>query len=320
MQKLKAFLQVVRWPNLLFILLTQVAFYFFIIQNVYSETPQFLRLNVKLFFLLTIASILIAAAGNIINDYFDVNIDRINKPEKMIVGKIITPRSAILWHLVLSFIGVTISFYVSFEMHQRLWWLGFCNLLVVLLLVVYSSTFKKKLLIGNVLIALLTAWVIIVIVLSQFQLNYSQSMLMYEDTIKQNFLKVFRIGMLYASFAFIITLIREVVKDMEDYIGDMKNGCKTMPIVWGFPVSKVFVAVWTIVLVGLLIILQFYVLQYYWYFAILYCLALVIVPLLFSTKVLLAASDKLHFNALSNIYKFIMLTGILSMMFFKIYA
>ncbi len=320
MQKLKAFLQVVRWPNLVFIFLTQVAFYFFVVQVIYKDSPQFLRLHIWLFFLLSIASVLIAAAGNIINDYFDVNMDRINKPEKMVVGKSISPRSAILWHFILSFIGVTISFYVSFEMHQRFWWLGFCNLIVVLLLVVYSSTFKKKFLIGNVVIALLTAWVIIVIVLSQFQINYAPSALFYENNIKENFLKVFRIGMLYATFAFIITLIREVVKDMEDYIGDMKNGCKTMPIVWGFPVSKVFIAVWTIVLVGLLIVLQFYVLQYYWYFAILYCLIFIIAPLLFSTKVLLAASDKVHFNALSNIYKFIILTGILSMVFFKIYA
>jgi 4-hydroxybenzoate polyprenyltransferase len=126
--------------------------------------------------------------------------------------------------------------------------------------------------------------------------------------------------MLYAAFAFVITLMREVVKDMEDYIGDFRNGCRTMPIVWGFPASKVFIAVWTIVLIGMIIILQFYVLQYQWFLAIIYSLIFILLPLLFSLKLLTAAMGSLHYLSLSNLYKFIMLTGILSMIFFKIYA
>ncbi len=312
MQIFKGFLKLIRWPNLIFIIITQLLFYYVVAQPFYNTLSLEPSLTPWLFFILLFASVCIAAAGYIINDYFDVNIDLINKPDKLVVEKIIHRRWTLAWHFILSFIGVVLSFYISYELNQFFWWLGFCNLGVVILLVVYSTSFKKQLLIGNVLISALTAWVIIVIVLTQVG---SHSVGVY----KPAFLKLFRVGMLYATFAFIITLIREVAKDMEDVVGDERNGCKTMPIVWGFRVSKVFIALCTAVLVCLLIVLQLYVLQYYWYGAIVYCLALIIAPLVFSLKVLQAAMGQLHYHALSNIYKLIMLTGILSMIFFKIY-
>jgi 4-hydroxybenzoate polyprenyltransferase len=320
MQKVKDFFKLIRWPNLLFIVLTQTAFYYFVLQTQYASTPVALKLDPVLFSLLVLASVCIAAAGYIINDYFDINIDLINKPGKMVVGKSINRRHAILWHFFLSVIGIVISFYVSNALHQHFWWLGFSNLLVVLLLVVYSSGFKKQLLTGNIIISFLTAWVIIVLIMSQYQLHFATGANAEIMQAKENFSKLLRIGFLYAAFAFMVTLIREVVKDMEDFIGDAKNGCKTMPIVWGFQVSKVFVAVWTMVLIALVIVLQFYVLQYQWFAAIVYSLVLILVPLLFSMKVLIAAADRLHYHSLSTIYKFIMLMGILSMLFFKIYA
>jgi 4-hydroxybenzoate polyprenyltransferase len=320
MQKVKDFFKLIRWPNLVFIVFTQAAFYYFVLQTLYVNTPVSLKLNNLLFALLVIASVFIAAAGYIINDYFDINIDLINKPGKMVVGKTINRRYAILWHFILSFIGIVLSFYVSNALNQHFWWLGFSNLLVVLLLVGYSSGFKKQLLTGNIIISFLTAWVIIVLIMSQYQLNFTLGATEEIVLAKENFNKLLRIGFLYAAFAFMITLIREVVKDMEDFIGDARNGCKTMPIVWGFQVSKVFVAVWTIVLIALVIVLQFYVLQYQWFVAIVYSIVLILLPLLFSMKVLVAAIDRLHYHTLSNIYKFIMFMGILSMLFFKIYA
>jgi 4-hydroxybenzoate polyprenyltransferase len=312
MKKLNAFIKLIRWPNLVFIILTQIAFYFFVLTTTFNTSENNIHLSVALLCLLIISSVLIAAAGYIINDYFDINIDLINKPSKQIIGNTISKQQAIFWHFVFSLIGIFLSFYISVKMQQQWWWLGWCNFFVVSLLVIYSSTFKKKLLIGNVLISLLTAWVIIVLVMSEFQLANTVN--------KGAYSKFFRIGLLYASFAFIVTLIREVVKDMEDVIGDMQNGAKTMPIVWGFPVSKVFVAIWTFILIALILILQLYVLQYQWYFAIIYALLFIVVPLVFSLKVLIAASSTLHYHMLSTIYKVIMLTGILSMIFFKVYA
>ncbi len=320
--KLKAFLQLVRWPNLVFIILTQVAFYYFVMLGTYGNEMQYLKVTTPLLLILILASVCIAAGGNIINDYFDINIDVINKPSKVIIGNGINKRYAILLHFILSFVGVSLSFYISYALQQSFWWLGWCNLIAVFVLIFYSASLKKKLLTGNIVIAVLTAWVIVVLLLSQFRLNYTNAVVANIDKqIAANYYaKLVRIGLLYAAFAFIITLIREVVKDMEDVIGDTKHGCRTMPIVWGLQVCKVFVAVWSIVLVAMLLLVQFYVLQYAWYFAILYCLIAVIVPLIFTLTVLAKSFESTHFHTLSTLYKYIMLTGILSMIFFKIYA
>ncbi len=84
----------------------------------------------------------------------------------------------------------------------------------------------------------------------------------------------------YAGFAFIISFIREAIKDMEDMPGDAKYGCRTMPIVWGVNATKVYVAVWLIVLIAVLIILQVYVLQFKWWLAVAYSVATIIFPLI----------------------------------------
>ena len=131
--------------------------------------------------------------------------------------------------------------------------------------------------------------------------------------------RFFRFAVLYTSFAFIISLIREVIKDMEDMEGDRKYGCRTMPIVWGVNASKVFVAVWIIVLVAALTILQFYVLPFGWWLSALYCLLLIIAPLLWILIKLFRARSQEDFHLLSRVVKLVMLTGILSMIFFRVY-
>ena len=129
-----------------------------------------------------------------------------------------------------------------------------------------------------------------------------------------------RISFLYAGFAFVISLIREVVKDMEDMEGDRRYDCRTMPIVWGLNVSKMFVAVWIIVLILVLLALQFYVLQFHWWLSALWCVALIIVPLIWIFKKLFKAQTPGDFHILSTAIKLVMFTGILSMFFFWFYS
>ena len=131
--------------------------------------------------------------------------------------------------------------------------------------------------------------------------------------------RFFRFAILYGGFAFIISLIREVIKDMEDMEGDRKYGCRTMPIVWGLNASKVFVAVWIIVLVAVLIILQFYVLPFGWWHSALYCFVCIIAPLLWIFQKLFSARSSEDFHKLSSLIKLVMFTGILSMVFFRMY-
>jgi 4-hydroxybenzoate polyprenyltransferase len=310
MKLIAAFLKLIRVLNLLFIALTQVLFQYFIVVPMLSRTAHSAALPDRYFILLTTSSILIAAAGYIINDYFDLNIDRINKPGKVVVERLIRRRSAIIWHWVLSFIGVILGFYVGWKVGVI--WLGFANMACVAALWFYSTTFKKKLLWGNVIISLLTAWVVMVV---GFVTHYR--MVTDAGLYGTQFAsKLLRFTFLYAGFAFIICLIREVVKDIEDMPGDSRYGCRTMPIVWGVHVSKVFAGTWLSVLTAALLIVFAYVLQFKWWLTAAYCLVFVILPLMIVLRRFFKAESTRDFRALSGLIKLVMFTGILSMVFF----
>ncbi len=264
-----------------------------------------------IFLLICISSVLIAAAGYIINDYFDLNIDQVNKPDKLVVDKIIRRRWVIVWHIVLSVTGIAIGFYVDYTTHILL--LGFSNAVCVFLLFVYSISLKRKFLAGNILISLLTSWTILVVAWCEYNHLIKINNGLHAD-------KILRETFLYAGFAFIISLIREVVKDMEDMEGDRKYGCRTMPIVWGINATKVFVAVWLVVLTGVFLIVQVYALRLGWWLSVLYSLILILAPLIWIFRKLFPAQSPQDFHRISSAIKFVMLTGIVSMIFFKVYA
>ncbi len=306
---IKPFLKLIRWPNLVFIILTQVLFEFCIYRSIYAyNIPVH---NTLQFVLLVAASVFIAAAGYIINDYFDINIDLVNKPTKMVLMKKLNRRWALVWHLGLSTLGVLCTaFAVNFFSR---WYLVFANIICVFLLWFYSARFKKDLLIGNFVVSLLTAWSILIIFFSKYSFQNAF------ENIDGGQVRLFRFAMLYAGFAFIISLVREAIKDIEDLPGDEKFGCKTMPIIWGVNATKVYITVWLTMLIVMLVVVQFYILQFGWWIAVAYCLLFIILPLLLVFKKLLAAQSTTDYRQLSNYTKAIMLTGILSMLLFTIY-
>jgi 4-hydroxybenzoate polyprenyltransferase len=198
------------------------------------------------------------------------------------------------------------------------WLVAVGNGVCVILLWVYSTTFKRQLLIGNLVISALTAWVILVLLVAELPGWWTGELV--NDTEKSTVARLSRIGVLYAAFAFILSLVREVVKDMEDMEGDRKEGCRTMPIEWGIQASKVFAGVWLVVLIVTLIITQVYVLQFGWWLSASYILLFVIIPLIFIFKKLPPAATTADFARLSKMLKWVMLLGILSMMFFLRYT
>lgn len=305
MKLITAFLRLVRWQNLVFIGLTQGLFYFCVYHSLFRAEQ-----NTSQLLWIMAASILIAAGGYIINDYFDLNIDLINKPTKNVINVAISRRWAIAWHLILNVAAIACTIMaVSFQK----WYLILANIACILLLWFYSTSFKRQLLIGNIVIALLTAWTVLVIFYTFVPL-YSAI-----GTDDLTTVKFFRAAFLYAGFAFIITLIREAVKDIEDMKGDARYGCKTLPIVAGVTATKIYTMVWTIVLIGSLVILQLYVLQFNWWWAVIYSLLFVIIPLVYFATLLIRAKTTSDFKKLSAYSKWIMLAGILSMIFFRIY-
>ena len=315
MKKISDFFKLIRWPNLVFIALTQILFFYCVVQPVlYGDELHMPREYSVLFFILCLSSVFIAAAGYVINDYFDLNIDLVNKPERMVVDRSISRRWAIFFHMLFSFAGVLMGFYIGLQNGN--WIIGFANTGCVFLLWFYSTTFKKKLLSGNIIISILTAWVVFVVYL----LTIHQQLDLLHMINNGSQQKLLRLAILYASFAFIITLIREVIKDIEDMEGDAKYGCKTMPIVWGVDFSKVFATIWLVILLVLLIIVLFYVLQFRMWIAAAYCLFLIVLPTAYSLNRLLKANTTKDFALLSKWIKAVIFTGILSMILFKFFA
>ncbi len=308
MKLFTAFLRLIRLPNLIFIALTQGLFYFSVF-NSFLLKPGYPHKDF-LFYLLVLASVVIAAAGYIINDYFDLQIDAINKPDKVVVDKLVKRRWAIVWHLLLSAIGILLSFYISYKIGK--WIILLANIFCVILLWFYSTTFKKKLLSGNIIIAALTAWVIVVV----YFFAGANISVWQPGEISFDVRKLFKFCILYSGFAFIVSLIREVVKDLEDMDGDAKYHCHTMPIVWGVPTTKVFTAVWLIVCIAALAIVQLYAWQSGWWTMAVYCISFIITPMAVILNKLYKAVTPADYHKLSNLIKYTMLAGILSMLFF----
>jgi 4-hydroxybenzoate polyprenyltransferase len=235
MKLFSAFLRLVRWPNLVFIVLTQALFYYCVYK------PLFHSSQLESLVWIIVASVLIAAAGYIINDYFDLNIDQINKPEKNVFAKTIHRRWAIIWHFAFSFLGILAT---AIAVGLNKWYLILANIACTALLWFYSTSFKRQLLIGNVVISILTAWTVLILF---FAFTSPRDAIMGDS---YETIKFFRISFLYAGFAFISSLIREAIKDIEDMEGDARYNCKTLPIVAGVRSAKIYISIWAVVLLA----------------------------------------------------------------------
>lgn len=270
----ESLLKLTRFGNLIIIAFAQYFTAGFLIGN---HTINDLNL-----FLLSCATVLIAAAGYIINDYYDVKIDYINKPDRVIIGKSITRRYAILFHVGLSLTGLLIGAYLS-------WQIAVLNLVTIFLLWLYSNNLKRLPFIGNFTVAALTGLSILAV---DFLYLTDKALIL-----------------IYALFAFFVTLIREIVKDMEDLKGDNSFGCRTLPIIWGLRKTKLAIYVILLIFCVTVVVLDFFYealpLRYYTIF--------LFTPLLLFLYWLIKADMKKDFALLSSFCKVIMLLGILSM-------
>lgn len=250
------FLKLIRWPNLLIMAFTQymVRWCLFAPVNSLMKSdigygPMDTQLMPELdFFLLVLSTIMIGAAGYIINDYFDVRIDEVNRPSTNLVGKMIKRRVAIAAHTTFNVLGVLIGAWLSYKYH--IFRVGVLIYITApALLWFYSTNLKRQFLIGNVVIALLSGLVPLIVALFEKQ-NIVNYIISGENNIPQmireqsaNYLLTdMHVAFVLGLFAFIISLLREIIKDVEDYEGDLEYGCKTMPIVIGIARTKIVLA------------------------------------------------------------------------------
>ena len=309
------YLKLIRWQNLLIIVLTQFLMRYAIMKPIAgllnlrlisdgSVVPLSLQLPLSDFIILVLSTVAIAAGGYVINDYFDIRTDLINRGD-IIVSKRISRRRAMMWHNILNIAGVLAGFYISYRVGYL--WLGIIFLLVSGLLYFYSSTYKRMLLVGNIIVAVLTAMVPMMVLAFEIPVIYSHYSPL-TDNMPSLLVLVYWVGG-FSIFAFFTTLAREIIKDMEDFQGDSAYGSNSLPVVAGIGISRaVVVSLQLITLVLLIMVWARYLSDYY---TLVYMIIVIIVPLLVSTYFVLTGSGPAGFNKSSIFMKIVMLAGIL---------
>lgn len=292
------YLKLIRYQNLLMLAFMQLVFRYLFLAQSYVD----LALTDINYILLVIATVCIAAGGYVINNIMDQDTDEIAKPQNRVVGISISETVAYNWYIGLTIVGVGIGFYLSNVIYKPTFASMF--ILVATLLYMYATSFKQIPVLGNVVVALMLSTSIIIIGLFDIlpAIDVDNRFRMKE---------AFEILMHYAIFAFIINLIREIVKDMEDMDGDYLSGINSLPIAIGVQKTKIIVGVLTVISIG---ILAYYVnsnlfeLDYVVYYAII----LIVGPLIYFGVKLLNAATKKEYHHLSLVLKIILFFGILS--------
>jgi 4-hydroxybenzoate polyprenyltransferase len=312
-------IKLIRYKNLLFIVLIQFLMSKAIINPILEMyhlvplTPNWILLGI------IAATVLIAAGGYVINDYFDIKIDRLNRSDKVIVGVEVSKKSAMLFYQILTGLGIVIG--IAAAVYIKNFTLGLIFIIVPGMLWFYSSSYKRQLIIGNLIIALSAALVPLVPLVTEASLlsDYYGELIKETPIIPQMYKWVCG----FALFAFWWTMIREIIKDIQDQKGDREMECHTIPIVWGNTAAKIILVAMIIIALAVLYWLSCFVIKfppesqltqhYFWFGIALPSLCLVIM-------LILAKTPHDYHNA-STLTKFIMLVGVLySVIFYFIIA
>ena len=312
---IKAWLRLIRIPNLIILAVI------FILLHIGIYLPVFYSLGVAspfngcVFSLFVVSVVLVMAGGNIINDYFDYQIDLINRPQRLSIGKTISFDRAFNVYIVLTSLGIFGGFITGWLCGN--YKVGFFYGFGALMLYLYSESYKKRLLVGNLIIALFGALSIILLWLYEFFALRSDA---------TSFITVYplfpRINLLmggYALFAFLTTLIREILKDIEDVEGDLKEGCNTLPIAYGSRISKQVVLVLVLLTILILVASQMICWTHQLKMMAIYIVPTIQLPLLILVYRLIKADTKKDYHAISSLMKVIMVAGILGIQLINVH-
>jgi len=316
MVAMKAFFNLIRWPNLLIVALTMILMRYAVIEPLINRITVILNngfeeevtLTLKFpwydFLILVFATLSITAAGYVINDYFDIKTDLINRGE-VIVGTKIPRRQAMMWHNILNSTGVAAGFYISWK--AGYFWMGILFLVVSGLLYFYSASYKRQFLIGNIVVALLTAMVPMMVAVYEWPALYRYYAINTVTPPQLGLLFYWTGG--FAIFAFLTTLTREIIKDIEDFEGDMAYGRNTIPVVTGTLTARIISILLILITAGLLYVV--------WYFFLndritfIYISCAIVIPLLFVVYQLIVSVNKKQLHNSGRIMKIIMVAGVL---------
>ena len=275
----------IRWQNLAIIVFTQYFTRFFLIRDKPLSFSHLLEIMLdKNIFLISLSTVLIAASGYIINDYYDIKIDLVNKPDRVVIGRYVKRRWALMINQIFNGLGILLGLFISKKV-------ALVNLTAVFCLWLYANQLKRLAFWGNFMVAILTGFSLLI--LAVYYPGHQREV------------------WVYAIFSFFITLIREIIKDMEDVKGDEKHGCRTLPIIWGIARTKLLVYVLIASFITTLFILATQLPNQ----RIAYIFLVMMLPMGFLTYKLVYADKPKDFAFLSDACKVIMLIGVLTMIF-----
>jgi 4-hydroxybenzoate polyprenyltransferase len=310
MDTIRNILQLVRWSNLFFLGALIYVMEKWVVVPILDDVAFGEQLPWYILLLIAAATILIAAGGYVINDYFDIKIDRINRPDQLIVTQYISKENAMRLSIGLSGVGMVCGLVAAWLLRSST--IAILFAIIPGLLWFYSSSYKRLLIVGNVTIALLSAlspMMVAIANVAQLQLKYS-TILPY--TTLEHDIYAWVGG--FSLFAFLLTWIREIVKDLQDQMGDRELECHSMPIVWGNIVTKIVVTA--------LIVLTTVLIGWFWYsllpfdhswqsFSTRYIVLAIIIPLWGALWLLWAAKIPSDYRTCQQVLKLTMFLGML---------
>jgi len=301
---MQSFFSLIRWKNLIMIALVQILIKY----ALFEPFDVAITLNGLGFSLLILTTLCLAAAGNIINDIYDVETDLVNKPEKVIVGKSISEKAAYNLFFAFNIIGVGIGFYLSHAIGKSPFFAIF--VVISVLLYIYASYLKQMPFIGNIVISTLVALSLIIVGI--FDLIPAIS-----ETNKDAQFTFFKIVLDYALFAFMINLVREMVKDLEDVEGDYNAKMNTLPIAIGRARARQFTFVISFIPICAVV---YYIVTFLYkqQLAVAYFLVFILAPLIYISLKLYYAETKINYKHISTIIKYTMFFGMLSLLMYPI--
>lgn len=313
MKKIKAFFKLVRWTNLLMIALMMLLVYYCLMSPLFTSGIAAVMPPAPSFLLLVLSLVFIVAGGYVINDIFDVDIDKINKPERQLVTTVFSEKEARIFYNVLTLIGLLAALASSIIIAKT----KFFTLFAILLLLVgvlysYSSTYKKKLVVANLIVSLLVAFSVFLPWL--FEMIYLSNNVLVLSLSKNIMMEILPYVMIYTAFAFLMNFIREILKDAEDLKGDSVTHCRTIPIVYGTKKMNMILLVLAILVYVLLLyfMIDLWKMKSYITLGIIFFIWNTFSVIFFN---LFGKNDDVNYHGYSVFYKVIMLLGVLSMIF-----
>lgn len=310
------FLNLIRYKNLLFIAIIQILIYYAVINPTLNIFGLHSLLSNWTILSLCIGTLCIAAGGYVINDYFDIKIDRINHPERLIVSNSISKKTAMKIYQTLTVIGVLCGMMASSLLKSMT--IGLIFIIVPGMLWFYSASYKRQLIVGNIIVALLAALVPLLPLIAEAGALHAE----YNELIKETQIlyTLYSYVCGFALFAFLLTLAREIIKDLEDEQGDREMECHTIAIVWGNFVAKIVASVIFIIVNILLAYAVFVLIPNNYEITKHYFIYGILIPSI-CTIILLWSKQCTAYKNASNLTKFIMLIGILySIIYYYILA